>query len=403
MPSSADLESLSQLLAGELTDARASELQRRLARDPELQALYATLQALPDDLADLPQLPPPPALDARVLAAHRPATRRSPRWIAGVAALAAAAAITVLWAWQAPPTLALAMGDTVVHGDARVVAGHVRIDVDGLARITMEPDPTLVRVPPAPNQEDPMKTAMAVLGGAVGGAVVTVAVLEGTATLRSTEGAPVELAAGEVRRVPSASARVAAPTPLTPLPGEDEAATIARLQGELETLRAALGQAQFTGAVTSGQLEAHVGSPQEWPDDVPEALTPDAMRAKAEQAAQEIDGVELVEVDCAEYPCIVVYESDNIEPGWSDRARPAAEALTEGIENAGLSVSASGFNNDGRTAGFLGVTVAPPDDAERGSDTQVRTAYRTSALLEELGQQATEGQASEEDVDVTGG
>ena len=371
---------LSRRMSGDLPAAEAARLEASLD-DPEVAALWADMAALPDALAAIPLEAPPVHLDRAVL-------RRSPRSglriATGLGIAAAVAALILVPRPEAPiPEVALLAGDQVVSGRTSVVAGAVRVEIDGLARITVEPFDPVVRATEHHNPEDPMKAALAALGGAVGGAIVTVAVLKGTATVTTDEAAPATLHAGETRRISTEPRSPRAPAAIPE--GEAPEQTIARLQADLEALQAQLGQARFTGAVASGQLEAHVGVPQDWPDDLDPALQPDAMRARAQAVADAHEGVELVEVDCSEYPCITILSPTEMSEAWTDQLRPAAEALAEGLSDVGLSVSASNFSDGDVSAGYFGVVVAPSEDADRNSEVGTRTHYRADALMEELG------------------
>ena len=59
-----------------------------------------------------------------------------------------------------------------------------------------------------------------------------------------------------------------------------------------------------------GQLAAYGGTAAEWPDDLPEPFQPEPFTHWAETVTADLPGFDLMEVDCGEFPCLVV-----IEPG----------------------------------------------------------------------------------------
>lgn len=384
-------ESLSRLLSGELPQPQAQALRRRIEAEPEVAEAWAQLSGLPDALAALPSQPPPPELDAALLQAHAPQRGPSQRRLIGALAVAGALALVGSMALRPIPTVALVGGDQIVDGHVDVVAGRLKIEVDGLARITMEPPAPPVRGGGVDTEEDPMKAALSALGGAAGGAAITVAVLQGTAKIHEGQ-APTTLTAGEVREIPPAQASVATVEPPRAVPGEPPEQTIARLRGQVIELQDQLEAARFSGAVASGQLEAHVGSPQAWPTDLPEGFTPQAMAARVEQVLEAHgDTLALTEMDCSEYPCITVFQppAGVATDDWHDLAKPALEALGAELE-AGLSVYASKFKGDEGEAALMGVVLTPPDAGGRDTELGARTKYRSTTLMEELGEAALE-------------
>ncbi|MEQ1506642.1 MAG: hypothetical protein ABMB14_30725, partial [Myxococcota bacterium] len=167
-------EDLSRLRAGELDDVAAAALWRRIEAEPAVAVAWAELLRLTDDLGHLPEEAPPAHLDARVLGLRERAPIPAARWALG--GLAAAAVLTVALRWPDPPTaITVTEGVQLVDGVAEVRAGDVRVAIDGVTSIAVEPPAGDLR---EPDQEDPMKAVTAALGGAVAGAVVTVAVLE---------------------------------------------------------------------------------------------------------------------------------------------------------------------------------------------------------------------------------
>jgi hypothetical protein len=402
-------ETFSRLLSGDLTEGEEAAARARIASDPEAARVWATLQQLSGDLAELPEEAPPPGLDDAVLAAlDRSADARvtptaNPRWgwAAGGLLLAAAALLALWLRAPAPTVMHVVAGDQLVDGVVAVMVGDNRVEIDGLARITVEPAGGVAREW-GPNPEDSMTRTqtLAAVGAAAAGAVLTVAVYEGSAVIYDAEASPTVLQAGETHATgpttPAAAPRGIPVPPERPLPaGATEAQTIAHLRDRVDELEEALQQAEFTGALAQGQLVAHMGEPQQWPDDVRPELQPDLFEERLNAALEANPEANLVELDCSEYPCIAVIEPHTLDDDWEDTLRTVPEAMAEGLEDVGLSVFAAKMNGDDGEAGFMGFVVAPKEDSDRDSEVGARTHYRTDALLEELGRQAMEGTEGE--------
>lgn len=371
-----DTERISAWLDGDLDGAAADAVRARIAEDPAfarqvdaMRALRATLDALPDEA-------PPPALDRRVLARVR-GPRRWP--LAVVGGLVAAAALAL--AWPTAPARVLVAGTEWVAGQGEVDAGDVRVAIDGVAWVTVEPAGRAARVEGAEGLMDRTHVA-----AAIGGAVVTVGVLAGSAVV-IRPGVDVAVAAGD--RWTSAPPAAAAP-PAGPREGEAPAATIARLSRELDAARAdlaaaeaALGEARLGATVAQGQLAFERGEPVPWPDDLPDGFRPAAYEATVRAEVAKIPGATLLDLDCAEFPCIAIIQSPSTEPGWPEHLRPITDALAAGAR-VNTSLSASQWNDGQRDVAAAAVAVSP--EGHGGPDVDTRTKWRAQAALEDAGE-----------------
>ncbi len=401
-------EDLSRLLNGELDDEVSAALRERIRTEPDVARAWASMTTLVDDLEDLPQAAPPVHLDAAVLGESRrsppvpaPANTRGLRVAMAVGAALVAATLVLSWRVTPPPVLHVVASDELVDGSVAVMAAGRHVDIDGLARITVEPAVGVLREW-EPDQEDPMNRT-AVLSAAIAaaaGAVLTVAVYEGTATIADPGASPVVLEAGDTQRMgpttttATGSSRI---PPARPLPaGATQAQTIAHLKERIDELEGALSRSEFTGAIAQGQLVAHVGAPQAWPEDVAEGLQPDAFSEHLEAAVEAFEGAEVAEIDCSEYPCIAVLELTELTEDWADRLGAVPEKMAEDFgEDMGLSVMGMGFEDDDSEAALLGFVFAPEGDTARDSEVGSRSHYRANELMQEMGRSRL-AQGSEE-------
>jgi hypothetical protein len=398
------LLALSQLLDGELDAAAAARLRGRIETEPAVAARWEELQALATELADLPPaLAVPPELDARVLAQSRarPQRSRSGRGpvLGGLLALAAALLLAVVLDQPAPPTLTLVSGTQRVQGQGlaiQTVDGH-SITLDGAAELrrSLPQEPTMTRV----------------LAGGAAGALLTVIVYEGTAMVQPPDGAPaVELQAGEERRFPSGSAAgLRAPARSSSAPGsapvvsvgaetlstEEAAARILALQDELAAL-------QLERDMQQGALEALEGTPQDFPEDLPEAFTEAGVRSRVQAMVNGNDNIELVGIDCDEYPCMAIVRDHSGEDGWMRGVQAQAAALWEDEGDIGMSMWVNQTHEDpAQSVNLAGFAVRPDDgsDDREGEDpVQVRTDWRMDGWMQEVvGDTVGEGHSGDED------
>jgi ferric-dicitrate binding protein FerR (iron transport regulator) len=372
-------EDLSRLREGDLPPAEADALRARIAAEPELAAAWSRLQGLERDLRALPALRPPPELDLRAAGGgRRPA--RPIRWWWGVPA-AAAVAVALLVAWPSPerPQVVLARGEQVVTGHADVVAAGLPVAIDGVATVVVEPAAGVAR---GTGAEGPMKVVGSGVGGVVVGALVTVWVASGQVVVEDAEGTPVVMTAGE-RRTFDAPAAGEAPrdgVPAGVAPGSPE--HVAALEAELAGLRAEVQRLQFSETLARGQLASLQGRPIPWPTDVAEAYRPAPLEASLRALVAKHPGLSLEALDCSEFPCVAILQTDGpIEP-WKDRLSTLPKELT-GDDPADVMMMIS-QSDDGETSkGAVTLAIAPEDtlgDSEIGQ----RTKYRGETLAGEV-------------------
>lgn len=396
-------EALSRLKSGHLPPSEASALTERMDREPALSEAAEQLDALVDLLQALPEEAPPPGLDDRVLrraAPPSPARGVSPPpappeaqrgplhsllpWAMTVLATAAAVLLALRPAPEA--RVIVASGDQVVEGHVRILAEDVAIDLDGQARITVEPI-----LPPArePTPEAPMKVVLSSLGGAVGGAIVTVMVLEGRALVTSPEGEAVALAPGDRQVIAPPRAALAGLAPITETPPSEDPRTLEALEAENAQLRQQLAEAQFSSAVARGQVARSQGDPSPWPADLDPAWAPAAFEQHLRAEVAKIPGLELQQLDCEEFPCVATLLAKDLGDDWQKKLEQLPDNLTSThYPDSGVWMGLANHKaQDGSNTVGVSLALLPeaPDEAVR-----TRTDFRAGTLLKELQMQVEE-------------
>ncbi len=380
---------LSQLLSGELDQASADALRERIANEPELAALWQVMATLPQDLADLDESAPPAHLDSAVLnrtastAPEASVPTPANRWVAASGWLIATAAAIALLMPSQPPELLQTEGSQLVDGNVVVLAGDVQVRVDGLAKITVEPTDEFVR---ARSAEGPMDRTH--LLSAMAGAAVTVTVMQGTAAIYGSSDAHAQLGPGQewttdgvVEAAPNAEPEPYKLQFKLPIPTGDMDTDA--LRQELDNVRNQLAELEFAHGIAKGQLAAVEGEPQEWPEDLPEALTADRFEDSLLTALGDRPDAEIHTVDCSEFPCFAIIESSDPGENWVRDLETIGKTMEElsGQEgNFGVMNMAGESDHDGDNVRMLGVSYWPGD---RDPEAQKRLNYRGQALLQD--------------------
>lgn len=376
-------DELSRLLSGELSPTEAAALQAQIASDPALAARWAEMQALPAALGALP-----PELGGAPALRVRPAPSRA-RWSgwAGLAATAALAA-TLLWVLRPGPTITQLSGSQLVDGHAVVRAADVQVEVDGLARVTVEPRRDAVRDRGA--ERAPMDRSH--LLASVVGAAVTVTVYEGTARIIPSHAATVDVAAGQTRSVgePAEAEAVAHGGG-----GRDggEAAGAATGAARIAELEAELARLRLENQLASGRLLAHEGKPYDWPAETPAGFRPAEFEARVRAAAGVVPGAEVVAVDCDEYPCIAVLRSATEGKEGMDSLSGVQESMQKDPAFGGeVSVVGMGYANEdekGDVVRLYGFSLLP--GKKEDPDLSTRIQFRADGLLKDTDAAIREG------------
>lgn len=368
-------EQLSRLMDADLPAEDAAALRKRIETEPEVQAAWQAMQQLNDDLNDLPeQLPVPPTLQAT---APRPANRVS-YWPLAVAAASLLVA-GGLWMQPSPVTeLALGYGVQAVDGDAVLHVMGVDVAISGRAAVSVEPVGDLPRVDMS---EDPMN-ALTHIGAVAAGALITVAVYEGTASITDSDGSTVVVHPDSPVTVhsggPAPSAIVATPRVELAEPTSSGRSVEALQQRIAELERENEGLA-MVATLAQGQLAVVGGEPVEWPQTVPAYQEPERFEAAVLEATAQIPGASVLDIDCREYPCIAHIDLDPNEAGtvtdWSAYIEPIGSSLTGGEEDVGVMAMVNQSDGDNGQSSTLSMALSD-DDGEGAADQRVESRVR---------------------------
>lgn len=340
--------------------------------------LIARLEGLPDEV------PPPSRLDRAVLAPKGRQRRASRTGIPLTLVAAVCLAIFGFYVWQGskgdPPKMTLIAGSQLVEGEnIELWVGPSRLRIDGLARVDVEPASPVVR---SSAQEDPMVVRSLVAAAA--GAAITVTVYEGTAYLFPADSAePLEIHEGSSLRHGGPNLAAQAPVEAAPRPVEVDAldGATADYVGQLEADNRAL---RFENQLLKGQSEVAGGLPVAWPDELNAGLTADAFEASMRKAGEGVEGLEMLQVDCSEYPCIAAMwvptggDMSALQANLSSMSNALSENL--GLDDLSMSTSVS-MENDASRALTL---MAPIGDQGPDPDVRDRLMKRLQDLGEDL-------------------
>ncbi|MEM6929399.1 MAG: hypothetical protein AAF602_20840, partial [Myxococcota bacterium] len=179
--------------------------------------------------------------------------------------------------------------------------------------------------------------------------------------------------AGEALEIPSSTTQPARGTGDPSAASTHRGLTMAELR--IDELEAEVAELSRDLAVANGQLATHRGTLQDWPSDVAPEYAPDAMQDRMDRVFGPLaeQGIS-AELDCAEYPCIIVARVSGEE------FPPFMAQLTEGLDDpAVLMVQSSDMTPDeGPTRVQAFSLLGEPLSA----DAHQRTEYRLSTLAD---------------------
>lgn len=376
-------EDLSRLLDAELDFEQATQLREDMESDPELAARWEELLNLDADLSALEEPAAPPDLDQAILEnappeelmapGPPPPTKRWPYVLLAAGLLLAASPLLALTDWaKDSPQLVVASGSQWLSGPTTVLLPDGKIlEVDGRVLLSVEPPTPLPRVLAQEEEMNPK-----ILLAAAAGAAITVTVYEGSAILNGP-GEVVALAAGETHSTPGAGkkGRAESPTRIT-LDGPGQLELAPEIQQELDKLR-------LTNQFLEGQLTANGARPNEWPEDLPAYLEPDGIRALMESKLTEFPDLKLMDVDCSEYPCVMVIEDFSENPDTVNMV-PMRQAVHDDFDSDLDSRVTGGSFQVGTNPRYIEVWALMVSGADEA--TAARTDVRSKELLMAAGQ-----------------
>ena len=376
-------EDLSRLLEAELDFEQAKRLREDLETDPELAARWERLLSLDADLSALDEQPAPPHLDQAILE-NAPATEvseppaaPSKRWawvLLAAGLVLAASPLLALTDWaQESPELAVASGSQWITGPSTVLLPDDKmLEVNGRVLLSVEPPAPLPRVLAQEEEMNPK-----ILLAAAAGAAITITVYEGGAILNGPEEV-VALTAGETHRSPArgTTAEPQAAVPQLIIESPSPAELPAEVQKELDQLR-------LKNQFLEGQLTASGARPNDWPEDLPAYLEPDGIRALMESKLTEFPHLKLMDVDCSEYPCVMVIEDFSENPDTVNLV-PMRQAVHEDFDSDLDSRVTGGSFQVGTDPRYIEVWALMVSGADEA--TTARTDVRSKELLMAAGE-----------------
>jgi hypothetical protein len=168
----------------------------------------------------------------------------------------------------------------------------------------------------------------------------------------------------------------------------------AALEDEIADMEQELDRLRMEAAMAKGQLSHYEGDPQPWPEDVPAGFRPEAFEAAAEQVVADLEDAELMEVDCAEFPCLAVFRSFDEGPEWHQGIHERMPD-PEGYDGeVGKMVWASESSGAEGTARLLTLALMPEGHEESGL--HERTEFRADSLTEGIAEEVLSEQAADE-------
>lgn len=291
-------EQLSRLAEGELDAEEAEALRRRIETEPEVAEAWAALGQLDEAMKDLLDTNPP-AIDLQ------PARPRRAVWT--IVAIAAAFLIGIgaqFFLPTAPPEVWIASGVERVSGDVRVFATDVRIDVNGVAEISVEPTGPF----PRERKQGGSMERRQWMGAALG-AAVTVVVYEGSAFVWASDTDVTRVDAGQTHQIGDPAPRHRATQRSLP-PGSDQ-------DEEIESLKL---QNRLLESMIAAQQTEFFGEPIPWPAGMEAVWTPEGFEPQAVEAVEACaPDLEVVGFACEEPPCFMKLRTTDAEENWWGR------------------------------------------------------------------------------------
>jgi hypothetical protein len=231
----------------------------------------------------------------------------------------------------------------------------------------------------------PLAQPLPLIAGAAAGAIVTLAVQHGQATVQSDDGAALTVRAGETRTVGEARAPSSAGSPPAvaqrPSPSDDGGLSLPEARARIAALEDEVATLRLESDLQRGALEQSEGVPQDWPQGVAEPLREPGFRKALGQVLAEHPSVELLGVDCEEYPCIALLQSSGDPSEWTRGLHEgiSAQMADVGVEEAGVGVwvnQTEGAHGEDPVV-FAGLALVDP--AHGGDENRRRTDWRVES------------------------
>lgn len=210
---------------------------------------------------------------------------------------------------------------------------------------------------------------------AAGGAIVTIAVLQGSAIVFGDATVEsVHVSEGQVHTVQSAGGpmrKVVRNAPATPSSAPVQLQQAApQVTSYIAGLERDLEQAKFQNSLLEGQIAARDGVAVEWPSDLPNGLTPETFEATLRAVADDVPKMSLDRVDCSEYPCLAVLSGGVSSDDARDIAQQVQDSLERRVGEGGKLSARIGISkrDNGEGEAELSLVIAPTPEHEGSED-----------------------------------
>jgi len=166
---------------------------------------------------------------------------------------------------------------------------------------------------------------------------------------------------------------------------------------ECDELRTRYGETQkelaalhVQRAFLKGQLSRHIGEIADWPKDLPNAYEPGAFEEALTAAMAGTEDLEVLGVDCDEYPCVAFLRDHDLdrEPRPDQRGSAAVADTTDQMkadaygENARLLNFGRNISRNGTTYRLSAITFLPPGAPD--PDLKKRVDFRVDGAIEDF-------------------
>ncbi len=176
-------------------------------------------------------------------------------------------------------------------------------------------------------------------------------------------------------------------------PASPPPANLPAALARIDALEREIAALELERDLQAGALVQVEGQPQPWPEGLHPAYAEPAFTRTVQAALAADPELELLGVDCAEYPCIALVRSFGDEGGAGPKAlgeRLGEQLAAQGLSDPGVGLWVSREQGPEGTEPLTLVGVALNDPAQTPPDNRTRTDWRigewTAQIADELGE-----------------